>query len=94
LNDELHFTKKATQKGGFQIFKASNPYRFIFFNSFTAKSAALAVSAMYVNDGFTQDADTMAAPSVTNTFGAPHTWLLAFKTEVLASLPILAVPIS
>jgi hypothetical protein len=47
-------------------FKAN--YKFLFFNSFTAKSAARAVIAMYVNEGFTQEAEAIAAPSVMNTF--------------------------
>jgi hypothetical protein len=50
-------------------------YKFFFFNSFTAKSAARAVRAIYVSEGFTQDAETIAEPSVTKTFFAPQTWL-------------------
>jgi hypothetical protein len=69
-------------------------YKFFFFNSFTAKSAARAVRAMYVSEGFTQDAETIAEPSVTKTFFAPQTWLLPFKTEVYGSRPMRAVPIS
>jgi hypothetical protein len=49
---------------------------------------------MYVSDGFTHDAEVMQAPSVTKTLGASHTWLWAFKTDVLGSRPIRAVPIS
>src|SRR5207253_2298569 len=37
--------------------------RFLRFNSPTAKSAALAVSAMYVSEGFTHAADAMHDPS-------------------------------
>ena len=37
---------------------------------------------MYVNDGFTHDDDTMHEPSVTNTFGASHTWLKRLSTDV------------
>src|SRR5262249_16939847 len=70
------------------------PHRFRFFSSFTAKSAARAVSAMYVSDGFWHAADVMHEPSVTNTFGASHTWLCAFSTEVFGSRPMRAVPIS
>ncbi|MCP9761455.1 hypothetical protein EGI31_00700 [Lacihabitans soyangensis] len=40
LNVLYRNKKKATPRGGFQIFKATNHYRFIFFSSFTAKSAA------------------------------------------------------
>src|ERR1700746_699906 len=43
-------------------------YRLFFFISDTAKSQARAVSAMYVSDGFTQEEDTMHAPSVRNRF--------------------------
>ena len=39
-----------------------------FFNSETAKSAARAVNAIYVNDGLTQLEDAIDAPSVTKTF--------------------------
>src|SRR3954451_603105 len=49
---------------------------------------------MYVSDGLTHDADTMHEPSVTNTFGASHTWLCAFNTDVFGSRPMRAVPIS
>ncbi|PRY27393.1 hypothetical protein CLV58_13326 [Spirosoma oryzae] len=43
-------------------------YKLPFFISFTAKSAARAVSAIYVSDGFTHEADVIQAPSVLNTF--------------------------
>ena len=43
-------------------------YKFLFFNSLTAWSAALAVKAMYVSEGFTQDDDAIKEPSVTKTF--------------------------
>lgn len=43
-------------------------YKFFFFNSTTAKFAARAVNAMYVNEGFTQEEETIAALSVTKTF--------------------------
>ena len=36
----------------------------------TAKSQARAVNAMYVSDGFTQEEDTIHAPSVKNKFFA------------------------
>ena len=67
---------------------------FPFLSSATAKSAALAVNAIYVSEGFWQAEDTIAAPSVTNTFRASHTWLCPFNTDVFGSLPIRAVPIS
>ena len=38
------------------------------FSSFTAKSQALAVNAMYVREGFWQAEEVIQAPSVTNTF--------------------------
>lgn len=43
-------------------------YKFFFFNSATAKSAARAVNAMYVSEGLTQEEEAIAAPSVTKTF--------------------------
>ena len=43
------------------------------FSSRTAKSAARAVRAMYVSDGFWHAVDVMHAPSVTKTLGASHT---------------------
>src|SRR6185503_6864169 len=60
----------------------------------TAWSTARAVSAMYVSDGFTHDDDTMHEPSVTNTFGASHTWFQRLSTDVRGSLPMRAVPLS
>src|SRR5579871_2297462 len=69
-------------------------YRFPFFNSLTAWSAARAVNAIYVNEGFWQAAEAINDPSVTNTFGASHTWLNLLSTEDFGSFPILAVPIS
>ena len=56
-------------------------------SSLTAKSAARAVSAIYVSDGLGHAVDVMQAPSVTKTFGATHTWLCAFSTDVLGSRP-------
>ena len=44
-------------------------------------------------EGFTQ-AEAIAAPSVTKTFGASQTWFHLFKTEFEASVPMRAVPIS
>ena len=49
---------------------------------------------MYVSDGFTHADDTMPEPSVTKTFGASHTWLCEFSTDVFGSRPMRAVPIS
>lgn len=49
--------------------RTRNPgYRLFFFISDTAKSQARAVSAIYVSDGFTQEEETMHAPSVIKTF--------------------------
>src|SRR5207245_9307517 len=45
-------------------------------------------------DGFTHEDDAMQAPSVRNRLGASHAWLLPFKTDVLGSRPMRAVPIS
>src|SRR5712691_10911067 len=45
-------------------------------------------------DGFTHDDEAMQAPSVRNRFGTSHAWLLPFKTDVLGSRPMRAVPIS
>src|SRR5690606_10338284 len=58
-----------------------NYHRLPFFSSDVAKSTARAVSAMYVSEGFTHAADVIHAPSVTNTFGASHTWLFPFSTD-------------
>ena len=63
-------------------------------SSFTAKSAARAVSAMYVSEGFTHADDVMHEPSVTKTLGASYTWLFTFRTDVFGSRPMRAVPIS
>src|SRR5260370_9429149 len=72
-----------------------NPFhRLFFFNSETAKSQARAVSAMYVSEGLTQEADVMHAPSGRKRFFASCAWLCSFKTDVLASRPMRAVPIS
>jgi hypothetical protein len=43
-------------------------YKFFLVISLTAKAAARAVRAMYVSDGFTHEAEVMAAPSVIKTF--------------------------
>ena len=40
------------------------------------------------------EAEAIAAPSVTKTFGASQTWFHLFKTEFEASVPMRAVPIS
>src|SRR5258708_2273039 len=68
--------------------------RLFFFISETAKSQARAVKAMYVSDGFTHEADVMHAPSDMKRFFASCAWLCSFKTEVLGSRPMRAVPIS
>ena len=49
--------------------RLSMNYKFCFFNSLTAKSTALAVSAIYVKLGFTEFDDTIQEPSVTNKLG-------------------------
>src|SRR5437763_17085402 len=69
-------------------------YRLFFFISDTAKSQARAVSAMYVSDGFTQEEETMHAPSVRNRFLASCAGLCALSTEVLGWRPMRAVHIS
>ena len=43
--------------------KQALPYKLFSLISETAKSQARAVSAMYVSDGFTQEEETMQAPS-------------------------------
>src|SRR5437773_10962986 len=45
-------------------------------------------------DGFTHEDDAMQAPSVRNRLRASHASLLPFKTDVLGSRPMRAVPIS
>ena len=70
------------------------PQRLPRFSSSTANAEARAVSAMYVSDGLTHAAEVMHAPSVTNTFGASHTWLWPLSTDVFGSRPMRAVPIS
>ena len=69
-------------------------YKFPRFISPTAQSQALAVSAIYVSDGFTHELDVMQAPSVTNTFFTACTWFQPLRTEVFGSRPMRAVPIS
>ena len=49
---------------------------------------------MYVSDGFWQALDAIAEPSVTNTFGASHTWFHLLSTDDLGFFPMRAVPIS
>ena len=64
------------------LIESHNSPRFI---SPTAKSAARAVSAMKVSDGFTHAIEVMQLPSVTNTFFASWTWLCLLRTEVSGS---------
>src|SRR5439155_15021744 len=64
------------------------------FMASTAYTAARAVSAMYVMEGFWFADEAMQAPSVTNRFFTSWHWLWAFRTEVFGSRPIRAVPIS
>jgi len=50
-------------------------YNSSFFIESTAKSAALAVRAMKVSEGFTQEVEVMHAPSVMKTFFTTWIWL-------------------
>ncbi len=60
----------------------------------TAGSTALAVSAMYVIEGFWFAVDAMLAPSVQKRFGTSHDWFQPLSTLLARSFPIRAVPIS
>ena len=58
---------KAKNRRGLKIGSLPSQ-RIFFFISFTTYSHALAVIAMYVREGFTQEEEAMKDPSVTNTF--------------------------
>src|SRR5215471_723162 len=88
------FLERRTKLPPYAQGRQARRYRLFFSISETAKSQARAVSAMYVSDGFTQEEETMQAPSVRKRFFASWAWLCWLSTEVFGSRPMRAVPIS